>query len=418
MHDVETISSLVGREPVATLRRTLSKENPLHILTSSLQNVNTPDWQTSGQGATPNGVVRWSVRKQTLRGGKQEGVEVVIVDNGRLTIAVCPTRGMGVLWAKSGDVTLGWDSPVKEIVDPRHINLQSRGGIGWLEGFNEFVCRCGLEWSGAPGTDQFINNNGDPATMELTLHGRIANIPASEVEVAVDETTPCRIRVRGRVDEKMLFGPKLELRAEISTEPGSDSFRITDIITNRGGNPQEFQLLYHCNFGPPLLGADSKFVAAVERVTPINARAVEGLQSYDHYDGPTLGFVEQVYKMKPLVDAQGRALAMLMNSAADRAASISFSPAELPWLTLWKNTDALEEGYVTGIEPATSFPHNRRLERHRGRVPKLSAGASRKFELEFSVHADAASVKSAADRIATIQNGRPKLLDPEPEKFD
>ena len=74
---------------------------------------------------------------------------------------------------------MGWDSPVKETVDPRFINLSSRGGLGWLEGFNEFVCRCGLEWRGHPGTDKFINNVGDEATMELTLHGRVANLPAS-----------------------------------------------------------------------------------------------------------------------------------------------------------------------------------------------------------------------------------------------
>ena len=75
---------------------------------------------------------------------------------------------------------------MRETVNPIYINLQSKGGLGWLEGFNEFVARCGLEWSGHPGTDKFINNVGDPATMELTLHGRVENLPASEVEVVID----------------------------------------------------------------------------------------------------------------------------------------------------------------------------------------------------------------------------------------
>ena len=80
----------------------------------------------------------------------------IIVNNGKLQFTVVPTRGMGVLEVKLGDVRLGWNSPVKEVVHPRHINLQSRGGLGWLEGFNEWMVRCGLESNGHPGTDAVL----------------------------------------------------------------------------------------------------------------------------------------------------------------------------------------------------------------------------------------------------------------------
>ena len=39
-----------------------------------------------------------------LHGGRQEGVDVILVDNGRLKFTVCPTRGMGVLSVTMGDV--------------------------------------------------------------------------------------------------------------------------------------------------------------------------------------------------------------------------------------------------------------------------------------------------------------------------
>jgi hypothetical protein len=58
-------------------------------------------------------------------------------------------------------VRLGWDSPVKEVVHPQFINLQSRGGLGWLEGFNEWMVRCGLEWAGHPGWVMFDISNPD-----------------------------------------------------------------------------------------------------------------------------------------------------------------------------------------------------------------------------------------------------------------
>src|SRR5258706_7564741 len=220
----------------------------VQVLASSARNVGIDSWEASSRTVTPDCPVAWSIRKYKLHGGKQEGVDVIVVDNGKLQVAVCPTRGMGVLWATLGDVRLGWDSPVKEIVDPRFVNLQERGGLGWLGGFNEFTCRCGLEWSGHPGTDKFINNVGDEATMELTLHGKVANLPASEVEVVVEREAPYRIHVRGRVDERMFYGPKLEIWTDLSTEPGSAGVRIADVITNRGGAPPEIPILDHTKF--------------------------------------------------------------------------------------------------------------------------------------------------------------------------
>jgi hypothetical protein len=127
-----------------------------------------------------------------------------------VALTLVPTRGMGVLRVVMGDLRLGWDSPVREVVHPKYVNLTARGGLGWLEGFNEWLARCGLEWAGHPGRDMFVNNLGEQAEMDLTLHGKIANIPASEVEVIVDRDPRPRIRVRGRVDERAFYGPKLD----------------------------------------------------------------------------------------------------------------------------------------------------------------------------------------------------------------
>jgi Domain of unknown function (DUF4432) len=384
------------------------------LLTSSGQSLSAESADFNGRRITPLCPVAWSIKKAVLHGGKQEGVEILVVDNGKLRFTVCPTRGMGLLSAQAGDVRLGWDSPVKEVVNPRNINLSARGGLGWLDGFNEWVVRCGLESNGHPGTDKFIDTTGQEGTMELTLHGKIANIPASEVEVIVEQEAPYRIHIRGRIDERMFHGPKLELQTDISTEPGSMALRIADVVTNRSAVEQEFQLLYHMNFGRPLLEAGSVFVAPVERVTPFNDRAAEGLKGYTEYAGPTAGFVEQVYCIRPFADADGRTLIMLRNQSGDRAASIGFSTKQLPYLTLWKNTDAEPDGYVTGLEPGTGYAYNRRIERSFGRVPKLAAGAAHAATIDIAVHVGADQVKSTADRIAAIQGGRMSTLDEKP----
>ena len=153
----------------------------------------------------------------------------------------------------SGDLRLGWNSPVKEVVHPSFIDLESRGGLGWLEGFNEWMVRCGLEFAGHPGKDQFIDNTGSKAELDLTLHGKIQNIPASNYQVIVDPEPPHRIRLRGTVFESFFYGPKLKLVTEISTLPGSEEFQISDQITNEGSSFQEFQLIYHGNYGSSIL---------------------------------------------------------------------------------------------------------------------------------------------------------------------
>jgi hypothetical protein len=402
-------SLTMGDEP-------LSGQSARYVLTSVEQNVDAGDWQIGPRetGVAPD--VPWSVRRWRLHGGKQDGVDLIAIDNGRMTITLVPTRGMGILRVVSGDLRLGWDSPVREVVHPKYVNLEARGGLGWLEGFNEWLARCGLEWAGHPGQDRFVNNLGEQAEMNLTLHGKVSNIPASEVEVIVEREPRPRIRVRGRVDERAFYGPKLELWTEISTEPGSPTFRIEDALANRGAFEQEFQIIYHANYGPPLLGAGSRFSAAVRRVTPFNAHAAKDVAGYADYSGPVRGFVEQVYNLHPYADAGGRSLLMLRNAAGDRAVSMGFAVAELPYVTLWKNLTALEEGYVTGLEPGTGFPYTRRLEREAGRVPKLKPGETRRFAIDIGLHASAGEVRATDDRIKRIQDGRPTQIDRAPER--
>jgi hypothetical protein len=401
---------------MSPLKATAAGSPPhLHqVLTSARQGIHMDSWRIGRHELPLNSTAGWGVKKYTLHGGRQEGVEVIEVDNGRLRFSVVPTRGMGVLKVESGDVRLGWDSPVKEVVHPQSINLESRGGLGWLEGFNEWMVRCGIEWAGHPGRDKFRNHVGDEVEMNLTLHGKIANIPASEVEVLIEAGTPPRIRVRGLVEERMFHGPKLAFWAEISTELGSNAVRFDDTITNESSHAQEFQIIYHANFGPPLLGAGARFVGAATRVTPFNARAADDVKNYNEFAAPQPGFVEQVYCLHPLPGPDGRTELLLQNAGGDRGVSLAFPVRQLPCVTLWKNLASENEGYVTGIEPGTGFPYTRRLEREAGRVPKLAPAETRRFTIEVAIHPDRSSVEAASQRIRNIQGQVIPAIDPTP----
>ena len=348
----------------------------------------------------PNGI---SITQTTLHGGKQEGVELIRIDNGKLAITVIPTRGMNILRVESDEVTLGWDSPVKDVVHPQYVDLESRGGLGWLEGFNEWMVRCGLEFAGHPGLDKFVTNTGDEAEMMLTLHGKIGNIPATSVEIHIDEKAPHRIRVRGVVHERLFYGPKLKLITEVSTEPGSSEFRISDSVTNEGAFNQEFQLIYHGNFGAPLLGQGAKIHVAAKQIAPMNEHAGKAIDNWATYNEPTKGFIEEVYLFEPLADSAKLTKAVLQNRDGSKGVSMQWSTAELPYLTVWKNTAATADGYVTGIEPATGYPFNRSVERAAGRLPKLAAGATRSFTLDFALHSGARAVRTAVESVSKLQ---------------
>jgi uncharacterized protein DUF4432 len=383
-------------------------------LTSVSRNIHLDTWQITHRDFDFKSDTPWSVQKYMLRGGKQEGVDVIVVNNGKLSFVVVPTRGMSVAKVEMGDIRLGWDSPVKETVHPQFVNLQSRGGLGWLEGFNEWMVRCGLEWAGHPGKDKFINNTGEEAEMDLTLHGKIGNIPASEVEVVIDRLAPHRIRIRGRVDERMFYGPKLELWTEISTEPGSNVFSIEDEVKNYSAYDQEFQVIYHSNYGPPLLEAGSRFVVAAKEVRPFNAHAAKSLDKFAEYAAPAKGFIEQVYGVIPYADENNYTTVMLQNAAGDKGVALSYRIDQLPYFTLWKNTTAIEEGYVTGLEPGTGFPANRGVERQAGRVPKLKPNETRKFAIGFQILAGNEPVNRTAALIQGYQSRLPTKLNPQP----
>jgi Domain of unknown function (DUF4432) len=373
------------------------------ILIDSANNLSVNQWQlTAADAGDKASRAAWSVEKRQLTGGRQDGVDIIEVDNGALKFTVVPTRGFNVWTANVGELRLGWDSPVKEIVHPKFVELSERGGRGWLNGFGEWISRCGLESMGAPCKD------GD---LTLTLHGRINYLPASFVEVHFEETPIPRIVLRGIVEESLMFGPQLRLEAEISTEIGSHALILDDTVTNVSDVPQEMQSLYHINFGPPLLGPGAEFVAPVKRVAPRDRRAAEGnMIGWNAYTGPhEPGYTEEVYLMELFGDRNAMTQAMLKSPNGKSAAVLSFSVRELPFTTLWKNEAPSKTGYVTGLEPATSYPLPRAVERAEGRLPKLKGGESYHSKVIIRALVSEAEVETSVEEIAQLQEAEPEV---------
>jgi hypothetical protein len=352
--------------------------------------------------------------KRVLHGGLSEGVMTAEINNGKMILVALPTRGLGIGWVDPlGDRELkrvGWQSPIRGPVHPSFVNLGEPSGLGWLDGFNEFFVRCGLESNGAPDFD------AKTGRLLYPLHGRIANIPARDVELTVDSDKQ-EISLRGVVEESRFHFQKLRMTTTITTKIGSSAFTVHDEIENVSALPATMQMLYHINFGLPQLDAGSRVVAPVKTLVPRTPHAASGIKTWDSYSAPQPGFEEMVYFFELNADTDGATRTLLKNAHSMRGVSLVFNKQQLPWFTLWKDTAAAADGYVTGLEPGTNFPNPRTFETAKERVVKLAPGQKQTFDVTVEIHGSPAEVSAAEAKIATIQAGRePKIFDqPQPD---
>lgn len=371
------------------------------VLTDTATNTELATWQTTAADLGFADAVPFSIVKTTLHGGRQEGSTLITIDTGDLRVTLIPTRGMDILEVRSGEVRFGWTSPVDEVVNPAFMNLDMRNGLGWLDGFNEMMVRCGYEWTGHPGQE-----NG----RLLSLHGRAGNTPASKVVVSIDDTAPHAIHVKGLLKENSFKLSALETWTELSVTPGRKALRIRDELRNDSDYDRDYQIIYHSNFGAPLLEAGAGFDAPVKEISPFNDYARKGLADWRSYLGPTKGYDEMVFNLVAYAGPDGWSEAMIRNKAGDRGVAIRYDTRQLPVLTLWKNTDTLKQGYVSGIEPGTSYAYPRQIERKQGRVRTLAPGADQVFDLEYRFLTTADEVAGAGAEIRAIADGRPTRI--------
>lgn len=376
----------------------LAADEHSKVLTDIAANLATANWKvTSAQWA--KGGPAWSVELKTLHGGRQEGVQVIEVDNGAMTFTVVPTRGFEVWQAHAGNLRLGWDSPVHDIIHPSYIRLTDNGGQGWVAGFGGLMARGGLASFGSPVQD------GD---QQLTLHGHVDYIPASYVSVRYEAG---RLILRGVVDDFQSFNQQLRLISEISTPIGKPEIQFDDQVTNMSDAAQEIELLYHTNFGTPILGTGAEFVAPVKQVAPMTpASAMDGMEGWNRYSGPhASGYAAKVFNMQLYGDARGETKAMLKSADGARGVLMQFDTHGLPYMSLWKNEITAKGGYVTGLEPGTGFPNARPVERAAGRVPKLQGGESHHVHLVITALTSKAQVDAAASAIHALAVSPPDV---------
>jgi len=330
-----------------------------YVLTDIEKNIKQESFEIKSQDLTPDCPYSWSVSKYALHGGKQEGIEIIKIDNGKLCFDLVPTRGMSIMQASIGDLHLG-----HKFIDSQ-VQNQPEEAVEWL------------------------------VRRDLNL----SVTPASYIEVIVERENPYRVTIRSKIKLADIQEQKLELLTEISTVPGTNTFHISDTVTNLGSVEQEFDILYQTNYGKPFITKDSKLISPIRQITPVNKQSISNVSTYDIYNAPSES-AEQIFLLKLWADQNEHTKVMLQNNTADNAISMDFSTKQLPFFTLLKKPAALENEYVVSLETGTNFSRNRENEQ------KLAPNQSSSFDIEFAFYSDTNQVSAVAKEIEAIKANR------------
>ena len=325
-------------------------------------------------------------RASELTSGLAKGVEAIDVKTGSgFEFTVLPGRALDIAWASYKGIPVSYMSKTG-IVGPAH--FVEDGAQGFLRNFFAgLLTTAGLSNIGVPSEDGEERHG---------LHGRIGNIPAEDVNVSQgwqgDDYT---IRLAGTMRQAKVFGECLLLHREITTQLGSNALIVRDVVENAGARPEPAVLLYHCNFGYPIVSADSRLVTSGGSVEPRGSTPVEAVADHDRLGEPTAGYVEQVFYHR--LDAlNGRAFAAVFNEQLGIGGYVRYRVETLPQFVQWKMLG--DQEYVVGLEPASNRLEGRAELLRQGQITPLAVGERRMFEVEIGVVDGRAALDELASR--------------------
>ena len=320
------------------------------------------------------------------------GIETSVIDNGAgrgtriawintgtgLRFKVVIDRAMDIADTFYNEHSLAWLSHAG--ITPAQ--PMSDKSINWLKTFGGgLLVTCGLSHVGGPESDEFG---------ERGIHGEISNIPA-EIESIIQPdpiSGKMDMSITGIIRQSQALGIRLELRRTISATLGKSVIRIHDQVINRGNTDAEHMLLYHCNFGWPLIDEGTKILwngTWKPREGNPNKIFCEGndfkkcLPPIDDHQGSN----EEVAFIDPQADDDGFCTCGLENSRLGLRVNLKFQKKQLPCLTNWQHFGKGE--YVVGLEPGTNPPIGQSQARRQNELIQLLPGETRNYALEIEL---------------------------------
>lgn len=315
------------------------------------------------------------IKDYLFNDGPSRGVRALDFNNGRgLEMTVLPDRGLDIPYLKFKGINIGLLN--KPGIRSPYLYQREKNSGFLRQFFGGMLTTCGLTHAGASGLD---------GETELSLHGPYDNTPASHVNAFCDfEGDDMVLRATGTVRETELFGGNLALSRTLTLETERNTLHICDRVENQGFETMPLMLIYHINFGYPMLDVGARIYASARSVEPRNAFAREGLGRFDQIEEPEIGRDEQCYFLTD--QPESSAYAMLHNPALGIAGIVRFDDKALPLMCVWKCMRAGD--YALGLEPTTSGVLSRAEARANGTLSFLEPGETREFNVSLELTDD------------------------------
>lgn len=341
------------------------------------------DWRNKVSNYAQIGGIETSV----LDNGLGKGTRIAWVNTGAgLRYKVVIDRGLDIADAFCNQHSLVWLSHAGVTAPRPDASL----GLEWLYSFaGGLLTTCGLTHVGGPETDEFG---------ERGLHGRISNLPARIESIVQPDLAAGKLymSITAVVKQSRVFGPNLELRRTISSSLGESTIRVRDVVTNLGNTPAPHMILYHCNFGWPLVDEGTDILCKGEwasRGMDMDNAVFNSKRNFRKCSEPIeshKGGGEGCAFIDVTADNKGICTVGLYNGKLGLALMMKYEKKQLPWLSNWQHWGPGE--YVTALEPGTNPPIGQAKAREQKKLIHIDPGKSRAYDLEMTALTDKAQI--------------------------
>ena len=304
------------------------------------------------------------IREAELLRGREKGVRVLEFHNAAgLRFTVVPDRCMDLY-------DLSWRGT--------NISFQSKNGLTAPEFCLPLSTEFGEYWPGGMLATCGLDNVGGYADGKIPspTHGRIGAVPALTGGTETFwEGEEYILRATGEMHQTRLFGRHLSLKRTVETTLYGKSLKIRDVIANHTEREEPYMLLYHFNFGYPLVRKGT-----CTRVSPAASCSREATPEWRTIPAPVDGKQEELRRSSGF----GReAAAVIWNEELELGAFVRWNTDALPNLTEWKRPKSHD--YVYAFEPCNTLGLNRAKAEEAGKLAVLEPYGCIGTELELGV---------------------------------
>ena len=311
-------------------------------------------------------------------GGPGDGNLIVRVRNGAgLSFDINMSRGFDIGLCELFSVPVAWASSSGR-VSP---HTYDKSGTEWNRGFEGgLLATCGYMQAGKPSNDL-----GEA----LGQHGRASYIPGELLRCEFEELPDPHFCIRGKVTETKACEEKITLYRTIKTYLCRNEIDIEDEVVNESFIPAPHMMLYHFNFGYPLISSSTsirRFKSEKEIISG-DADLDECLCVHDVSDRaqPNVILHRNIASETDVVNLHISNRVEFNGESRMLRVELSYDKSQCPYLTQWRH---FRKGVnVFAFEPGNVSTKGRAWHRENGMLPILDPAQRRRycFKLSFGM---------------------------------